>query len=137
MLKAKFGDCSACGKQDCLLYRRNPPMCQKCNNEFKREQAKKKGKKPPKPKKRIAPVSKKRLKEMAQYRTLRQEFMTNNPICQAGYDCCTTQATDVHHVHGRIKHYLDPSTWMAICRACHDHIHHVDPKKARELGHLK
>lgn len=133
-IKAKFGTCSICSSENQLLYRRNPPMCKGCYFQDKLARKKKTASKP---KKKISPFSEKKLKEMAEYRKLREPFMRENPICQARFDCCTGQATDCHHVNKRGEFYLDVSTWMALCRSCHDHIHFVDPKKARELGFLK
>ncbi len=51
------------------------------------------------------------------------------------YEACPV-STDVHHVKGRGKFYLDESTWMAVSRESHRWIHN-HPKEARELGLLQ
>ena len=42
---------------------------------------------------------------------------------------------DIHHKAGRGRFYLDVSTFMAVCRECHDYIHKW-PKESREKGWL-
>lgn len=136
MIKAKFGICSVCDSQDTLLYRRNPPECKLCYLKGKMQRKKLNSSKP-KPKKAILPTSQKRLEELAKYRPLRDKYLQDNPICEARFECCTGQATDCHHVNKRGEFFLEVSTWMALCRSCHNHIHFVNPKQARELGFLK
>jgi hypothetical protein len=92
-------------------------------------------KKEPKPKKPIKKVSEKRLKENAQYTTLRFMFLTKNNKCQI---CSIATAQHVHHKYSgkdRAKYYLDVSTWMALCICCHNEIH-AKPSESREKGHL-
>jgi hypothetical protein len=52
---------------------------------------------------------------------------------------CMNGATDVHHTYAgsnRDAFYLIQSTWMAVCRNCHNHIH-SHPAESRVLGWLK
>lgn len=67
------------------------------------------------------------------YSKLRKEFLTKNPYCQAKLQGCSAIATDVHHMKGRGVYYLDQSTWIGLCRACHQYIE-LHPKEAKELG---
>ena len=89
-----------------------------------------------KPKKRIPPMSKKRIKENKQYLGLRRMFLGGHPDCEAGLPGCTTRATDIHHMLGRGKFFLEESTWLALCRPCHTWCH-SHPSEARRLGLLK
>lgn len=60
-------------------------------------------------------------------------FMEEHQMCQCG---CGRQARDLHHKAGRSgENYTDPTTFMAVCRTCHDWIH-ANPSKARERGWL-
>jgi predicted HNH restriction endonuclease len=43
-------------------------------------------------------------------------------------------ATDVHHKKGRGKYHLDTSTWLPVCRNCHEWIE-THPEDAKELGY--
>jgi len=85
-------------------------------------------------KSRLKPMSKKREKEIKEYSVLRKDFLSQNQCCQV--ESCERTSTDVHHVKGRGKYYLDISTFMAVCRPCHDKIHFGDSKWAREKGYL-
>lgn len=67
------------------------------------------------------------------YTMLRKKFVAKNPYCQARIAGCTTHTTDVHHKRGRGKYYLDDTTWLAVCRACHAYIE-THPTEAKELG---
>jgi len=73
----------------------------------------------PKPRKRIAPVSKKRAAERKTYLSLRDEFLMLNCRCER----CGKAATEVHHKQGRGRHYLEVTTWAALCSCCHSWIH--------------
>ena len=133
MLKAKFGSCSGCGEENQLLYRRNPPMCQKCNWEFKKQKAKKKGKKPPR--KVISLVSKKRLDQLKKYREIRDRYLADHPICEV-HDC-NKPTTNLHHRAGREGEllYMD-EYFMACCETCHPKRIHENPAWARERGYI-
>lgn len=84
----------------------------------------------------IPKQSEKRKKDTAIYLKKRIEFLNENPICQV---CNTRSATECHHTFSakdRGKYYLDQTTWMAVCRTCHNWIHDKS-KEARELGFLR
>ncbi len=68
--------------------------------------------------------SDKKTKEDCQYQILRETFFSNplNQLCQAKLPGCNIHATDVHHKRGRGIYYLVVSTWLAVCRQCHDRI---------------
>ena len=88
---------------------------------------------------KIPQVSSKRKKQDAEYLKLRERFLTENPICQVSVAGCMNGSTDVHHKFAgsnREAFYLVQSTWLAVCRNCHNHIHN-NPADARVLGWLK
>jgi len=87
----------------------------------------------------IRRVSKRRAKEARIYLTLRKGFLfqMSCQACAVFYpDLKPNDATEVHHVKRRGKHYLDESSWLAICRPCHLRIE-THPSEARKLGLLK
>ncbi len=116
---------------------------------------------PLKRKKRLNPVSKKRIKINKEYSRLRAEFLAKHPYCQVWLaetspegplseeyaiangglfrlDSIPSQcplATDIHHRKGRGRYLLDASTWMAVSRDAHRWIHD-NPKEAMEKGYL-
>lgn len=93
-----------------------------------------------KPTKSVIPlVSSKRKKKDQEYLKLRERFLTENPLCMVKVNGCGNGATDVHHTYAgsnRDAFYLVQSTFIPVCRACHQWIH-SNPKEARVLGFLK
>ncbi len=88
---------------------------------------------------KIPQVSSKRKKKDAEYSKLRERFLTDNPLCMVKVNGCGHSATDVHHKFSgsdRDTYYLVQSTWLAVCRNCHDFLH-LNPKLSREMGWLK
>lgn len=88
---------------------------------------------------KIPQVSSKRKKKDAEYSKLRQRYLTENPLCMIKVKGCTHFATDVHHTFNganRDAFYLVQSTWMSLCRNCHQYVH-LHSKEAREIGWLK
>jgi len=86
---------------------------------------------------RINPVSDRRKREGAQYRVQRLAFLKAHPTCQALLGNCATVSRDVHHMAGRLNgNYLNETTWLAVCRNCHDFIH-GHPRTAKIMGLLK
>jgi hypothetical protein len=77
--------------------------------------------------------SKKMQKLDAKYSKLRRIFLTDYPMCQAALPRCTHKSTDVHHKKGRGKYHNDVSTWLSVCRTCHNWIE-LNPIEAEELG---
>jgi hypothetical protein len=86
----------------------------------------------------IRRVSKKRAKDMKTYALLREAFLKANPVCRVSLFNLgeVVPATEVHHVKGWGKHYLDVDSWMAVSRQGHEWIHN-NPSKARKFGYLK
>lgn len=78
--------------------------------------------------------SPKKTKEDSRYSNLRKEFLLEKSMCEAHISgICSSYSTDVHHKKGRGKHYLDVSTWLSVCRSCHNWIE-TNPKQAKQLG---
>lgn len=101
--------------------------------------------KPPKPrqpisKKRAAvkPVSDKRKIAQREYTKLRAEFLLANPRCQVlrPEGRCPHPATELHHRAGRYANYLNVSTFLGTCQACHHDIHEARQAWSRLMGYL-
>ena len=56
---------------------------------------------------------------------------------EKNYQCeiCNQAAIDLHHKKGRGKFLCDKSSFMALCRPCHNKIHH-EVGWARENGYI-
>jgi len=79
-------------------------------------------------------VSLKRQAQLKEYKELRIEFLTLNPICMV---CNRHDATEIHHTNGRTGlRLLDTNYFMAVDRPCHIYIH-SNPIEARGEGWLK
>jgi hypothetical protein len=78
-------------------------------------------------------MSKKMSKTTRSYSKLRREFMSKHPMCQAKIYNCLLSSTDVHHKKGRGEYHLDVTTWLSVCRNCHNWIE-TNPIDAKELG---
>ena len=92
----------------------------------------------PKPvlKKNTKPIKKVSSKMSAQltiYNKLRKTFLEKYPLCQASLPGCSLQSTDVHHMKGRGKYLNDPTTWLSVCRTCHNWIEE-NPIESEQLG---
>lgn len=86
---------------------------------------------------RLRSQSKKRRREGRDYSERRAKFLDAHLLCQVRTPVCFGIAQDVHHVSGRLgSNYLDETTWLAVCRHCHDWIHQ-HPSEARARGWLK
>jgi hypothetical protein len=88
---------------------------------------------------KIPQVSSKRKKKDAEYSKLRERFLTENPLCMVKVNGCGHGATDVHHTRSgsdRDAFYLVQSTWLAVCRNCHQYVHE-HPEESRIMGWLK
>ncbi len=81
-------------------------------------------------------VSKAHAKELRVYSVLAKRFKERHEHCEARLEGCTVRTTDVHHVLGRGKYLLVESTWLAVCRHCHEAIHQ-NPNFARTVNLLK
>ena len=68
------------------------------------------------------------------YNKLRKTFLEKYPLCQASLHNCNLKSTDVHHKKGRGKYLNDPTTWLSVCRSCHNWIEE-HPVEATEMGY--
>jgi hypothetical protein len=87
----------------------------------------------------IPRVSAKRAKKDTEYAKLRHRYLTDNNLCRVKVGGCGHMATDVHHTYAganRDAFYLVQSTWISVCRNCHDWIH-ANPAEARIMNWLK
>lgn len=87
---------------------------------------------PKRPRKRIPRVSKRNRKNFDAYAREATAFKKANSSCEI----CSGKTEDVHHRKGRGPYLRDQSTWMAVCRRCHDWIHE-HPAEAKEKGWLE
>lgn len=82
---------------------------------------------------RLRAMSDKRRKASRIYSRRRQLFLDAHSVCQL---CHGAASRDIHHREGRAgARYLDETTWLALCRECHDAIHQ-SPNAARKSGLL-
>ena len=82
------------------------------------------------------PIRNKSSKMSAQltiYTKMRKTFLEKYSMCQAHLNKCTLQSTDIHHMKGRGKYLNDPTTWLSVCRVCHNWIE-KNPTEAQEMG---
>jgi hypothetical protein len=64
---------------------------------------------------------------------VRKDYLDEHPVCEA---CLQKPAEEIHHKEGRGSKTADPTTFMAVCRRCHNWIH-AHPSRARDEGWLK
>jgi hypothetical protein len=133
MLKQKRKLCNNCNTLQFIWKNENgSKYCKYCWQKAKAQDIKPLQRKP---------INKKSKKTQAidqAYTKLRKPFMEANPMCQASLHCCSGSSTDVHHKYSgkdRSKYHLVVSTWLSVCRPCHNYIHD-NPKESRELGLL-
>ena len=91
--------------------------------KFKAGKFKSDPKPPPTPKKAKKPikkVSEKRKNENKEYSALRQGYLLRNPLCEVRLKGCLGRAAEIHHDSGRGIRLNDVSTFVAICRNCHN-----------------
>jgi hypothetical protein len=126
--------CSGCNTEQYIWKRhQGEPYCKHCWSCHKSDDS------PQKPKNIIPLVSSKRAKKDAEYAKLRQRYLTDNSLCKVAVNGCSQMATDVHHTYAganRDAFYLVQSTWLPVCRNCHDWIH-ANPAEARVMNWLK
>lgn len=85
----------------------------------------KKDKAKPKPIKR---VSDKRKEENKTYKIVRKAYLVAHPFCEVKLKGCTKIATEIHHDEGRGIKLNDVSTFVAICRNCHNIVENKNMK---------
>lgn len=89
----------------------------------------------PKPPSRKRAKREEKNEKLERYRVMRANFLHARRYCEAKAVCRTERvddfgirkpvyalATDIHHMRGRGRHFLDESTWLPVCRACHEFI---------------
>lgn len=81
----------------------------------------------------FAPPTSKSKAEGSEYEKVARLYKIANPYCKAMLEGCTRHTTDVHHKKGRGQYLLAISTFLPVCRNCHDWIEE-HPKEAKELG---
>ena len=81
----------------------------------------------------LSPRSPKQKRVEAAYAVLRKSYLDSHNMCEAHLGGCGTYATDIHHKSGRGEYMLDQSTYMAVCRNCHQWIE-LNPTEAKKLG---
>ena len=87
----------------------------------------------------IPRVSAKKAKKDAEYFKLRMKYLNENNLCRVMVSDCSNSATDIHHTYAganRDAFYLIQSTWIPVCRNCHNWIH-SHPEQARIMNWLK
>lgn len=89
-----------------------------------------------KPTKPINKISKKLSKELVVYNGKRIIFLSENKECFAKFNGCYGDATDVHHSRGMGRYLNDTTTWLPLCRSCHNYIE-THPKEAKEKGYSR
>jgi hypothetical protein len=87
----------------------------------------------PKARTPLRPRSSKQQKLDVAYNALRIGHLSAHPMCEAHLENCTLRSTDIHHKAGRGEYLLDSTTFLAVCRTCHDWIT-LHSKEAIELG---
>jgi hypothetical protein len=123
MIKAKLKKCAGCNEMKHIWKSHGKEKyCQQCWYAIDKPKS-------------ISPVSKKRRGEMDTYSKLREAFLIVKPNCEAHLvGTCTGTSTDVHHKSGRVgENYLKISTWLAVCRSCHQWIEE-HPEGSKKLG---
>jgi len=134
-MQAKLKECDGCGKTT-VIWKNHEGFryCKYCWSCQKHSDT---AEKPTNP--AIPRVSSKRKKKDQEYLKLREKHLLVNNLCQVMVNGCTNNATDIHHTYAgsnRDAFYLVQSTWLAVCRNCHDWIH-AHPTEARTMNWLK
>lgn len=90
---------------------------------------------------RLKPRSDKTAARDAIYAVQRYAYLSRNPFCVAkplGFGSCSTWATDVHHLRGRVGALmLDEGWWAALCRPCHSWVTDHPDDNRRLIAHLE
>jgi hypothetical protein len=134
-MQTKLKECDGCQKMTVIW--KNHEGYRYCKNCWSCQKHSDTAQKPTKSS--ISQVSSKRKKKDQEYLKLRERYLTQNHLCMVKVNGCTNGATDVHHTYAganRDAFYLVQSTWLAVCRNCHDWIH-AHPTEARTMKWLK
>lgn len=81
----------------------------------------------------LSPRSPKQRRLEAAYSVIRKAYLETHSMCEAHLAGCATHATDIHHKAGRGTLTLDSTTFLAVCRSCHQWIE-THPKESKDLG---
>ena len=133
----KLKECSQC-KIIGPLWKSNPKLCKNCWFKIKASGAIKSKsyisiyKTVKSSSYRIKNISNKKLAELKEYRTVRDRYLKNNPVCE--YPNCTSREVELHHRAGRSGRLLcDDTYFCSLCRA-HHRLIEEQPSHAKELG---
>lgn len=130
MLQVKKKICNACESEQIIWKNHNGnKYCRQC---WLKENSTPLPKKLPTP---IKPKSDKKAALDQLYTVLRNKFFQNdaNKSCKARLKGCTLVASDVHHTKGRGESLNDVSTWIPLCRNCHNYVE-THPAEAKALN---
>jgi AMMECR1 domain-containing protein len=121
MIQKKLKICAGC-KQEKVIWKSHgkEKYCRDCWYQME-------------PPKKAAPISTKMKVTMDEYSKKRTAFLALHRTCEAKLVGCTGASTEVHHKAGRGKNHNRMSTWLAVCRSCHEWITE-NSKEAIELG---
>lgn len=120
----KLKKCSFCKKDVSKLFYSNPKCCPSpyCRMFYKQAKSGDNPKDPLKKKVAIKPFSDKKLKEYAEYRILRDEYLKRKPFCEISSPVCISRPVNIHHVRTR-KHYLCAVEFFkSACDPCNGYI---------------
>jgi hypothetical protein len=62
---------------------------------------------------------------------MRKDYLNEGDLCELRTPVCANMATCVHHVRGRVIHFLNKDTWMKSCQPCNDWVesNHAEAEK--------
>lgn len=121
---------------DCKNYvEGNTDYCATHNHKFRKSA--RTATKPPKKRKAIPRVSRKRKEENKEYAASAEQWFKDNPKCKAKLEGCTGETEHRHHLAGRGVRLNAKETFLPVCSSCHFQIHNVlSAKERREKGLL-
>jgi hypothetical protein len=136
-MQAKLKKCSGCDEIKHIWKKHNRNLyCKDCwyrHPESRKTELERRKEKKLLAKKPLNKKSSKQEKLNAIYLLLRADYLKANRFCKAKLSGCQLNATDIHHKAGRGKFMLDQSTFLAVCRICHNQIEE-NPIMAKEMG---
>lgn len=83
--------------------------------------------------KQIAKTGEKLKEDLKEYKPIRDQFLKDNPFCEAGLKGCGVKSSEVHHKRGRGKNLSKVETFLAVCSSCHSLIEN-NPAFAKANG---
>ncbi len=138
----KVKKCDICGKEGPLWRARTKESPSCCKNCMYSGAVVKEGIKKPNKKsewKQIAPLSDKKLNELAKYRIERKKFLEGHQFCEIRSPVCIGQPVNIHHTKPRAYHLCDVDVFKAACDPCNSYIeshHDWAREKGFKLDHL-